>query len=601
MNWEDFSKATMRVGRQKGTWEDLGTCFLAPIYSVDDLSIQFVITAYHVIVEAYIKQEQILILDPTGKLIPASVECYPSSSWQEGHDFVVLRLNGTTSVKPIPCSKDIYPGPVVIRGRPAGLETEFAFVTGHYHGLERRRSGSHEILDLTFPAFYSSRVPKNNVEEEVTPHDVWCGVSGSPIVLCKDDKAKEIRYVIGLLARLSSGGRAGRAYGVPISAIERACNSKNLLIDLEKPSKEEPEGSLEPLILSDLFSGMDDPDRERILWDWVSNLFYRGIESDKILFRILHSSSDDGLDICDKTVIHYFYGRILLKRGKIMYGIEELFKAQELANKASTAIKQRLPALVQGRLAVEDLSEDVNRRINKLLNALRSVEDIKGVSDHYIISELDSLLGRNATVLFLKADKFNEQSKLAIDKLVFDHERFLKNNPIQLAKQDVVSTMLKCLCLLWGVRSSNGIADELLQLSSTGFRQSERRKNSIFYTQMLCIKAIAYWLNNEFKKSLCLFALVGKILCLAKLTLNHEGISEVYFYLKNNLPRCAHILEMSFNVANIASIGDRIGALALTGISKQEAMEIEFKTTGWMDAVQEWKTLYKISDAYFET
>ncbi len=453
MKKSDFSKAVFRIGKYVGTWMDLGTCFLSPIYSPENTGFQYIVTAYHVIAEAVVRGEQILTLENNGTITTVETVYIPTSEQiASGIDFAILRGQFTSKIDPLPFAAEIQPGPVIIRGRPNGLDTEFAFVRGICNGLEVFKNGNTQIIDLSIEDFYHSYTQTPNINNQISiPHNIWRGMSGSPIVTTEPDRQEEILCVIGLLTRITNGAVAGRAYGVPVSIIANVCKTIGLHTDLQKTrnTSQEVINDIELFAISDLFKGLEDPQRERQLWDWLSGLFYRGINSEKLLSHVIKESGKLDLDVCDLSFLHYFRGRIMLKEGKISLGEKEIGNSLVASKNASKLIEHRILALAKGRLVVESTSDNIAERMNLLLDAKSSIERLKDISTDYCVAEISSLLARQTASLFLKAERLNIAFQSQLNNLIHEHENLLLAHPIQLAKQDVVNTSLNILSLLW--------------------------------------------------------------------------------------------------------------------------------------------------------
>ena len=581
----------------------IGTCFLAPIYSPSNPYHQFIITAFHTIAESFVYGRPVLVKDSNGRILSTIIE-YPVSPSERpqgvGHDFSILRVNGGIPSEPIPCSNDTAPGSIFIRGLSQGLETRFSNVEGVLNGLEEGKIGPYKILDLTIPDFYRSYVPSNSGDEsgDLFPHDVWQGISGAPIIL-RSSEGKKLLYAMGVIVRLSRGAMAGRAYGVPISVIASVCKSLGLLMELLQPHVSDKESVVEHQFIGNLFQGLEDPNTEMYLWDHISNLLYRGIPSDELLLNLLNNPGEYNLGPCDLPFVEYFRARLMLKRGRLNHGLKKLDDASRKSEAASESVKRRIKALVESRLIVEDVSSNLVQRINRLSEIHGKLESLRDVSEKYIVAEIASLLGRGVISVFLNAHELDKKSMPELHRLILEHGTLLKYNPIELKKQDVVNTFMKCLSLLWGIQDSDNLVYDLTELSDIGFRQTKQRKNSIFYIQMLLNKAIAYWLGGKRYRALCMLFTAGKLLYLGNLTLNHEGISELFFYLKRELPECANALQKAYDLAAFG-ISDRLNMLGSLVIPHKEIIQVERKSSEWLEEFRDWNSIYEVSPAIFE-
>ncbi len=594
---EIINHATMRIGIKSSEWEDLGTCFYAPIYSVSEPSSQYVITAYHVISEAYITGKQVFILDTqSDKFIAADVVVYPpSKSWQEGLDYAILKLNSNISSIPVICAKINKPAPVIIRGRPDGLETNFTSIRGFFNGIEIIKTGNFQVLEIRSEEFQSSSL--NNTNEK-SNHKIWRGISGSPIAIYDEHSNKSV-CVIGFISRIAKDGLAGRAYGVPISIIEEACQSKGLTINLENYIDNVSASVTSEDLLIDICH-LIDPIRENFWWNILSNLFYRGKNVESLIKNTISNLSKYNLELSDLVFLEYFLARFYFKMGKIRLAEETIHKSLEHAKNLDFNTKSRIQALAKARLVIESKSKNIEKKLKDFSEANNSIQELNNVSDQYISSESASLLGRHLTSLFITPGCFNNKQEKKVEELILEHNNLIKINPIYLAKQDIVNTALQCLNLLW--KKNNRVNDDIFNLNSLGFQQAQKHKNSIFYIQMLFVKAIFLWIQGEEKNALCIFVLLGKIMRINNIKTSHEGIFQFLSYVNSMIPTCANIFDISlYNTSdNYLSLSEIANLYTTSDMKLRDAINIEVKARTWLGEIKNYHNLYEVPDRIFD-
>lgn len=169
------------------------------------------------------------------------------------------------------------------------------------------------------------------------------------------------------------------------------------------------------------------------------------------------------------------------------------------------------------------------------------------------------IAGKGLTNFFgkLMTNDFSPSIKDAISEILDLHTMLLQNYPVQLQKQDVVNTSLKWLTNLWSI---HGAIDEK-ELSNDikkGFEQSLKRKNSIFYIQSMNAYAISLLLRNEISRAFNTFFLVIDLLHREKISMSHEGVKQLFLYVKDKFPKYYMLIKLYYdNSSNIKLFAEK--------------------------------------------
>lgn len=537
--WGQILQATVTIQTTDSDAPPLGTGFVAPIYRPGQTETKFIATAAHLVAEARVLGSAIEVMDVTGCRYSASIEYCGDRI--PGLDVAILELDSPKPGLPtLPCTAIEEPVEIIAIGSPTLLETKFTALEGRCLGLQKHKTSGAPVLDLDVPSI-NAVVPSGTATKR--PYDLWGGLSGAPILARHRDGAG-YTCVIGLLTRIAQDGRAGRCYGVPLAAIERACRAAKLEIDISQ--LEVPSHELDHAMTVESLRGLESYDREIEAWRTISNLFYSGLGSDVLLQSIVAGAKRLRLEPADVALVEFFRARLFLKRGLFDAGLGALDRAERQADLAGAATRARVRALVAARRGPELLR---NRSHSTLLHtfedARNALTELRGVDDRYIRGELASLIGWQSTKLISMGRP--EDSGAVVSYLrhsIERHRGLYERNPIELAKQDVVVTALQSLGILTGVIATRDSTGELLSLADVGFKQSFKRKNSIFFAQMLLLRAMAYWIIGDHQYSRRLLAIVGLLLKAGGITLAHEGVGQLAEVLGRLSPQAYALLNL---------------------------------------------------------
>lgn len=540
MNRASIELATLRLVAGEAEHKDLGIAFVAPIFSTISPEDSFLLTAYHVVEEAHCSRTPIAVVIGANKSALASIAVV-SKRPPDGSDFAILRITGGIPINPPVCAVGLIHGPIMIRGRPAGLQTEFSWLSGQCNGCELTLEGNVPVLDLSLPdAHYVSHHDSSG--GSLIAHDVWRGISGGPVAFQIGDD-----LTIGGLFRRVTG--AGRSYATPLQTIVTACEEQGLVANFDRPQSHASPAEFNTAAISAICEGLEDPDRERIAWDTISNLLFRGFPIVGQL-EILAQNRGSRIDEADAAFISYYLGRLHFKRGERASGIRAFSLAHALSDRLPAASKTRLLALLEARRATEMLQNGNPHSSLESLRAARArLEALPDVPEEYVVLETTSLLGREATVFFDHADPELISNDENLHNSIQEHRNLIIRHPHLLKKQDVVSTSLQILFDLWHIDGEP--IDTMSTLAKNGRKQARARKNSIFWCQMTLAEATALWLCGERFHSLTLFLLLPHLWRSGGLTVKHEGLSQLLRVLEFRATSCRQLVDQSHKAGSL--------------------------------------------------
>jgi hypothetical protein len=303
------------------------------------------------------------------------------------------------------------------------------------------------------------------------------------------------------------------------------------------------ESDVNEILISGIFHNLESPDMEIYAWHQISNIFYRNIAlSNKIFESIFYEPSRFEIDINSLSVAHYFYTRLLFKLGDSFKAKKHAEFALKLSSKATEPISKRISLLTNARLAIETNSINLTHKRDNLYILLEMLTNLN-VKDCYIVSEKSSLLGRLIELMYSENIFHTANDKKIIEDWSEEHSQLLKHNTMSFGKHSLVSIFIQIISTLWNdhIRGDKKI-EILYRLINEGEDECKRQKNSIFYIQLLFTKAITYFLENKKRKTHELLKLIGELLKLKHIALEHEGVKQFINYLKYKMPKEANLV-----------------------------------------------------------
>jgi len=576
-----------------GVPENVGTAFVAPIYSSDDPHGVFLVTAAHVILEAYRSEWPILVQFDNGVPLAARVIVLDPPR-PEGDDIAVLRLEESLNLVHVVCSADALSGPAIIRGAATGLSTTFTTLDGVCNGIEKDRHSGRHMMDIKSVELID--IPGCvDGQPRTSAHDIWAGMSGSPVAQRTAD-AIERYVVIGMLVRLEPEGRAGRAYAVPIASVHRLCRQHGGLdLELQRQSVlATPESAVE-LLLVELLQNLEQETNESRAWQMLSNLLFRGYPIDTMLERFINSPAFVAIDRGDAAFTDYFLGRLLLKRGRPKRGVYTINRALRRAETASDIVRKRLNALATARVAVELPSRGSPGSDNsEWKRALLRLEN--HTREEYLLYEISSLTGVQVMKKFENTNAIRRGASNILSD-ISTYESLVERGGHFLAKHDVVLTAAKVLAGLWQLAGRES-TESVFALTDRGFVQSRKLRNSLFYLQMIMARAVVFYRRGQSARAVAMLMFTIRLLKAAGISLEHEGNFHIMLNIKQLHPELANFMELAMNQPIDASLADIDLDRFQIALSGRQTLESYGVAGDWLESAK-WETLYETDPSRF--
>ena len=203
------------------------------------------------------------------------------------------------------------------------------------------------------------------------------------------------------------------------------------------------------------------------------------------------------------------------------------------------------------RKTIESAVHDPQQDLDQIRVSGETIINLRGTNRLYNANEYASITGKGLTNIFglLKEEDYSISVKKAIADVFDIHTELLKDNPLPLQKQDVVNTSLRWLTNLWGIR----VRTDEIQLHKDaiiGFQQSVKRKNSIFYIQSMIAYAISLLLQNQEIQATKSFFLVVLLMKIENISMRHEGIRQLFHYVKSKFPNYYEITVLFYKFSD---------------------------------------------------
>ena len=537
----------------------IGTAFA--ISYLNEKNQYLLLTAYHVVSESIATKKVILLRSDEGSKFEAIV-IYPqniSSKYREyGSDFAILKIDTAKVIDIFELKAFHQPHSCLVRGAIPYYDTMFTTLGGNFYWNEKIYSEntiSKKTLQLslkTKPVFTDGKMKPLDQQE------ILRGLSGAPIIVESNEK----NICAGVMSYIFPDGSASQCYGVPSQNVIDIFDIINMNLGIPKNGDVLTDktfisnaelSSIANLIFEqpNIFS-LENPDVEVETWNKISDLFYKGIAIDSVLEKIIYSNVSINYSNDAIIALRYFYARLLFKRGLTEKAFNEFYEVKNLFRKVSKVVVERMDALINVRSIAEDkkLNSSYNT-IDKLKYAADKLINLSSVNDVYKAYEISSMYGRGLINIFSDSLDFSQSEKESICDLLRQHSAFLEKYPKKLCRQEIVNIAIRWLVNIWQLDSS--IDYELfMEDISSGFRQSEIRKNSIFHIQSLIAYAILKLIVNETGNATTILLLVAHLMKKERLSLEHEGISQLLLYIKENYNKYYAVLGNCYLYLNVS-------------------------------------------------
>lgn len=589
MRIEQLRLAVFQVLLQRADdWIKIGSCFRIPAWESDGRENTFFVTAYHVIREAISCGEALQLQGTNGGRV--SISCVGEDA---DADIAILSSSASSITKgyPLPCASDLDGGPVAIFGYPA------AFTRQDQTRAEWRGTVSHPSKNNIAISLYSEEIAQSVSigSSRITPFDIWRGLSGGPCVLLSSEP-NEISYALGITTSISPEGVAGRVYCTPIKFVEKLCNQLGLQFDLIDPIQHPQE--LFTDTLGEVLTGLTVPEREQYAWNTVSNLFFRDRGILQHLNSVIYAPVNYGLTVEDVPFVQYFVARLLLKKGNTNSANRFLSSAIQSSKHIGSVPKKRLEALVTARrIAEEKLGGPWQTRFERFQRARDGLESLNDARDSYKYLEVASFVGWECMKLFLSYPALPPTAKRKIIMLSDDHKEMLGKLEYNRPNQEVVSTALQMMSYLWSSAPQPIILDSIIKKA---FRQAKVRRNSIFFIQTMLVRAIKCWQEKDLKQAWPLFLTVGELVKSSRLSLSHEGITQLSLFVRRCIPIGARLLELPFQWGIETTSHDKLDGLLRVGLRRRAAVEVLSRETQWSNNTKEYRYPFEIELSVFD-
>lgn len=504
----------------------------------------YLLTAYHNISEALVKQETIWIQDTSTCCYPVELlypDAYYSLSGDIPKDFALLRLISDKEYTRFSIGQISGPAECYIRGAALYFcdTTKFTTFHGNVFWSEPSSKTPEEsilVLDISTKNVF-------NDECVVDQQRILKGMSGAPIIILQNEE----QIAIGLFTRIYPDGSASKCYGIPMETIIKKCLlSRGLYAVYKNPVDAQvwrADNLLDIQLYVDLLLenptnfSLEDPNTEVRIWNQVSNQFYHGLAVDKAFYKIVVSENFPKYSCDAQVAIRYYLARLLFKRGEKKAAYKQFTSISEVQKHLSGNVRQRVLTLIDARDAVESEVVNPQLQLDRIRLCADKFSNLVMTDGIYIANELASVNGRGLTNLFdqLRIEDYSDSLKKAITEVFDVHCQLIKQYPVQLQKQDVVNTSLRWLANLWGIWEKTD-TEMLRKDAIQGSVQARERRNAIFHIQAVTSYSISFLIEGRKKKALTGLFLSALLMRMENLKLTHEGISQLLRYVGVNYP-----------------------------------------------------------------
>lgn len=578
MKAETIQKATALIQVNRGgKWESNGACFKIPAFSTDRTGGSFYATAYHTVREY---PGSLQVVHVRSESTPAAILAYDA-----GSDIAILETTSATSPLPISCAKDLEGGNVALLGFPRVFNRQ-AFTRAQWREVHRDNEETPAVVAVYCDEIATSAPSLISLED---PHSQWRGLSGGPCLLIKPEAQNEYAYALGIVRETSPRGSAGRVYCASIEALESLCSTAGLLLEITESLR--PYEELPRAVIGETLRNLALPGREQRAWQSISNVFFHSTGILDELREVIRAPSQYGLTEEDIPFVHYFVARLELKKGRTRLAEDHLLSANLAAARIDPSAGRRLRALIAARRAAEQpLSAGWQQQLRRLLDARQFLEDLADVSDSYKYSELASLSGWQANKFFTRVAKFPPEAVTEVSKLARSHREMLRKLRDARANQEVVSTALEILALLWTAPA--GANGDLEGPVSSGFLLARCMRNSIFYVQMILARATYHCQAHELRDAIALIMVVAELMKSHRLTWEHEGISQLTVFLESRFPNFAALFFAMLKWRESTAWPDKVDDVVKAGFDRSAASRSLALGQEWLNALRDYQFIF---------
>lgn len=490
------------------------------------------LTAYHVIAEPFVKNQQIIARDDH-KNDYAVTLLYPHTppedytSWD--CDFAALEITAVHNYydcfimleepRKVDC---------IVKGAVRHYHTMFASFVGESLGLEMLRESNGKVLTLSLSI---TQLYDTESSKIIPAHEIVKGISGAPVIVSE-------RYCIGVLGNIEDDSAGSRQYAVPAKTINKLFLSKwkhcgeptiypgqfvfNSTLLNTAPAKLAVNQSIPDL---EAFSFCNEK-AEQSAWNKISNIFYAGYPIDYWLRVFVESTDFQSYPTEVQCSLLYYLARLYFKRGARALAFSTFSKISAYYSKIDPKSAAKMITLVSGRELVESDILTVKDMINGLHTVCNSIEKLNFASEKYKAYETSSLIGRGLTALFGKSEYFSDEDSSNLIFLINEQTTKIDAFPRLLVKQTVVNISLNWYKSLWNIDTLFD-PECLHQEIADGFKRSKQLQNSIFCIQCILVYGIYFLKISQIKESTALILLFARLLVNENLSLHHEGIEQL--------------------------------------------------------------------------
>jgi hypothetical protein len=506
-------------------------------------------------------------------------------AYDDAADIAILETKIATSAQAIYCAKDLEGGDVALLGYPRVFNRQ-AFTRAQWREVHKDNEETPALLAVYCDEIATSAPTLLDLEDR---HAQWRGLSGGPCLLLKPGVQNEYAYALGIVRETSPRGSAGRVYCASVEALESLSSKAGLLLEITESLR--PNDDLPKAFVGETLRNLCLPGKEQRAWQSISNVFFHSTGVLDELREVIRTPSQYGLTDEDIPFVHYFVARLELKKGRTRLADDHLRTATLTAVKIDPAASKRLSALIAARRAAEQpLSAGWQQQLRRLLDARQFLENLADVPDSYKYSELASLTGWQANKFFTRIPKFPPEAVTEVSRLARNHRDMLRKLRDARANQEVVSTALEILALLWTApASANGDLDGPVQ---SGFTLARCMRNSIFYVQMILARATHHCQKNEVRDAIALLMVVAELMKSHRLTSEHEGISQLTVFLESKFPNFATLFFAMLKWRESTAWRDKVDDVVRAGFDQGLAVRSLTLGQEWLNALREYQFLF---------